>query len=122
MDHQIEMRMFAMYQEPVKLPDAEIEAMTFEQAVAAALELGLKRFDRKTLAKFSGIHYPHFPDLMEGRRPFHAKKLYKFCMACACDYPRQWIEIQDRKEREAYKAASAKLLGEYVQQAMARAA
>jgi hypothetical protein len=122
MDQQIEMRMFAMYQEPAKLPDVEIETMTFEQTLAAALEFGMKRFDRKTMAKLCGIHYPHFPDLVTGRRPFPAKRLYKFCMITACDYPRQWLDIQERKEREAYKAASAKMLGEFIQQAMGRAA
>jgi len=122
MDHQIEMRMFAMYQEPARLAESEIEVMTFEQTLEMALEFGLKRFDRKTMAKLCGIHYPHFPDLVAGRRPFHAKRLHKFCMITACDYPRQWLEIQDRKEREQYKAASAKLLGEFIQQAMSRAA
>lgn len=122
MDHQIEMRMFAMYQEPAKLTDMEIEGMTFESALAAALELGLKRFDRKTLSKLCGIHYPHFADLMTGRRPFPAKKLATFCMLTACDYPRQWLDIQSRKERAEYMAASAKMLGEFIQQAMSRAA
>lgn len=114
--------MFAMYQEPAKLADAEIDAMTFESTLTAALEHGLKRFDRKTLSKLCGIHYPHFADLMAGRRPFPAKKLSTFCMLTACDYPRQWLDIQDQKERAEYRAASAKMLGEFIQQAMAKAA
>lgn len=120
--NQVEMRMFALYQEPAKLTEAEIEGMTFESTLEAALVFGLKRFDRKTLSKLCGIHYPHFTDLMAGRRPFHATKLSKFCMLTACDYPIQWLDIQSRKERQEYMAASAKMLGDYVQKAMSRAA
>lgn len=116
------MRMFAMYQEPAKLPEPQIETMTFESALSQALEHGLKRFDRKTLAKLCGIHYPHFGDLIAGRRPFPAIKLARFCMLTACDYPRQWIDVQDRRELESYKAQSAKVLGEYIQKAMGKAA
>ncbi|NML34911.1 hypothetical protein [Paraburkholderia antibiotica] len=119
---QIEMRMFAMYQEPARLPESQIEAMTFEGTLSLALELGLKRFDRKTLAKQCGIHYPHFGDLIAGRRPFPAVKLSRFCMLSACDYPRQWIEIQDRRDLENYKAQSAQIVGEYIQKAMGKAA
>lgn len=120
--NQLEMRMFAMYQEPARLSDSEIEAMTFEQALTVALEFGLKRFDRKSLSKLCGIHYPHFNELISGKRPFPAKKLYKFCILTACDYPRQWIEVQATKDREEYKAATAQVLAEYIQQAMAKAA
>jgi hypothetical protein len=119
---QFEMRMFALYQEPIRLADSQIEAMTFESALSQALEHGLKRFDRKTLAKLCGIHYPHFGDLIAGRRPFPAVKLSRFCMLTACDYPRQWIEVQDRIELESYKAQSAKVVGEYIQKAMEKAA
>ena len=119
---QFEMRMFAMYQEPARLPDAQIEAMTFEGTLLQALELGLKRFDRKTLAKLCGIHYPHFGDLVGGKRPFPATKLDRFCMLTACEFPQQWLELQRRRELENYKAASAKIVGEYVQNAMLRAA
>jgi hypothetical protein len=45
---QFEMRMFAMYQEPIRLADTQIEAMTFESTLSLALEHGLKRFDRRT--------------------------------------------------------------------------
>jgi len=119
---QFEMRMFAMYQEPVRLPDSQIEPLPFERTLSLALEFGLKRFDRKTLAKLCGIHYPHFGDLIAGRRPFPAIKLSRFCLLTACDYPRQWIEIQDRRELESYKAQSAQVVGDYIQKAMGRAA
>jgi len=119
---QFEMRMFAMYQEPAMLPDADIEAMTFEKCLEKALEIGLTRFDRKTLAKHCLIHYPHFGDLIAGRRPFPAIKLSRFCMLTACDYPRQWIRIQERRDLESYKAQSAQAVGEYLQNAMSRAA
>lgn len=116
---QFEMRMFAVYQEPVRLPESEIESMTFERTLSLALELGLKRFDRKTLAKLCGIHYPHFGDLIAGRRPFPAVKLDKFCMFTACGYPNQWIELQKQKDVASYKAQTAQVVGEYVmQQAM----
>lgn len=119
---QFEMRMFAMYQEPAKLPESQIDAMTFENTLSLALELGLKRFDRKSLAKLCGIHYPHFGDLVAGKRPFPAVKLSKFCILTACDYPRQWIAVQERKEVEKYKAASAQMLGEFIQKAMQKVA
>lgn len=119
---QLEIRMFAMYQEPATLPDAEIEAMTFQQTLAAALEHGLKRFDRKLLAKLSGIHYPHFAEYMAGKRELSVRKLDKFCMYCGCDYPNQWLAIQRCKEREEYKAQSAAVIADYVMKSMARAA
>ncbi|MBN3848649.1 hypothetical protein G3N58_17730 [Paraburkholderia sp. Ac-20342] len=119
---QFEMRMFAMYQEPARLLDSQIEAMTFEATLSLALELGLKRFDRKTLAKLCGIHYPHFGDLIAGKRPFPAMKLDRFCMLTACEFPQQWLDLQKRKDLEKYKAASAQIVGEYIQNAMQRAA
>lgn len=109
-----------MYQEPATLPESEIEAMTYEQTLAAALECGLKRFDRKLLAKLSGIHYPHFAEYMAVKRELTPRKLHRFCMYAGCDYPKQWLDIQARKEREEYKAATAKVLADYVMSAMAQ--
>ncbi|MBY4947029.1 hypothetical protein K6V92_10405 [Cupriavidus respiraculi] len=116
--NQLEIRMFAPYVEPKRKADGEVEAMTFEQALTEALEIGLRRFDRKTLARLCNIHYPHFADLIAGRRPFPAVKLSAFCMLCGCDYPKQWLAIQERKEAEAYKAASQEAVFEYLQRAM----
>jgi hypothetical protein len=114
---QTEIRLFAPYVEGVRLPEAEIDAMTFEQSLAKALELGLKRFDRKTLAANCGIHYPHFADLIAGRRPFPASKVFLFCMFTGCDYPRQWLELAEEKAKAEYKRLSAQVLGEYIQKA-----
>ncbi|MCT9125384.1 hypothetical protein [Cupriavidus gilardii] len=116
--NQLEIRMFAPYVEPKQKPEGEIEAMTFEETLAEALEHGLRRFDRKTLAKLCRVHYPHFGDLIAGRRPFPATKLSAFCMLCGCAYPKQWLAIQERKETEAYKAASQEAVFEYLQRAM----
>ncbi|MDN7995943.1 hypothetical protein [Burkholderia multivorans] len=94
--NQTAFRMFAPWVQAATLPEAEIEAMTFEDCLARALELGLRRFDRKTLARNCDIHYPHFADLVGGCRPFPAKKLHLFCMFTGCDYPRQWLAIEER--------------------------
>lgn len=114
--------MFAPYVEAVRLPDGQIDAMTFEECLEKALEFGLKRFDRKTLAKYCGIHYPHFSDLITGRRPFPASKVFLFCMFTGCDYPRQWLELAEEKARIEYKRLTAQVVGEYVQQAFAQRA
>ncbi len=114
--------MFAPYVEAVRLPDVQIDAMTFEECLEKALEFGLKRFDRKTLAKNCGIHYPHFSDLITGRRPFPASKVFLFCMFTGCDYPRQWLELAEEKARIEYKRLTAQVVGEYVQQAFAQRA
>lgn len=119
---QQEIRMFAPYVEAVRLPVSEIEAMTFERCLEKALEFGLKRFDRKTLAKNCGIHYPHFSDLIAGKRPFPASKVFLFCMFCGCDYPRQWLELAEEKARAEYKRVSAQVIGEYIQKAFAQQA
>ncbi|KHJ64685.1 hypothetical protein NFI99_23730 [Burkholderia glumae] len=116
---QIELRMFAPWVEPARLPEAEVEALTFEQCLARALELGLRRFDRKTLATYCGIHYPHFSDVIAGKRPFHAVKLNAFCMFTGCDYPRQWLAIQARRAEEQYRRLSQQAIGDYVQQMFA---
>ncbi|WP_175878873.1 hypothetical protein [Burkholderia sp. BCC0097] len=115
--NQTEFRMFAPWVEAAKLPDAEIEVMSFEQCLERALEIGLRRFDRKSLAQHCGIHYPHFADVVSGRRPFHATKLHLFCMFTGCDYPRQWLAIQERKAIEEYRRLSQQAIGEFVQQA-----
>lgn len=115
---QLEIRMFAPFIEPARLPDTEIEAMGFEQTLVKALEIGVRRFDRKTLAKLSGIHYPHFGDLIAGRRPFPAVKLSRFCMLCGCAYPKQWLELQERREQEEYKKVSSEAMYEFMQKAM----
>ncbi|UVS95673.1 hypothetical protein [Burkholderia glumae] len=113
---QTEFRMFAPWVDPARLPEAEIEAMTFEECLAAALKIGLQRFDRKTLARYCRIHYPHFADTIAGKRPFHAVKLNDFCMFTGCDYPRQWLEIQARRAEERYRSLSQAAVGDYVQQ------
>ena len=77
-----------------------------------------RRFDRRTLAKLSGIHYPHFGDLIAGRRPFPAVKLSRFCMLCGCAYPEQWLDLQRRRETEEYRKVSKEAVFEYLQQAM----
>ncbi|MEI7296633.1 hypothetical protein WCQ02_31205 [Paraburkholderia tropica] len=118
--NQREIRIFAPYVDAVRLTETEIEAMTFEECLAKALEFGLKRFDRKTLAHNCGIHYPHFADLISGRRPFPASKVFLFCMFTGCDYPRQWLELAEEKARAEYKRLTAQVLGEYVQQAFAQ--
>lgn len=115
---QLEIRMFAPFIESAELPESEIEAMTFEQTLMKALEIGIKRFDRKTLAKLSGIHYPHFGDLVAGRRPFPATKLSRFCMLCGCAYPEQWLAIQKKREVEEYRKVSNEAVCEYLQRAM----
>ncbi|MDF0501600.1 hypothetical protein POK33_12815 [Burkholderia cenocepacia] len=115
--NQTEFRMFAPWVQAATLPDGEIEAMSFEDCLAHALELGLRRFDRKTLALYCDIHYPHFGDLIVGRRPFPATKLDRFCMFTGCDYPRQWLAIQERKAIEEYRRLSQQAIGEFVQQA-----
>jgi len=120
--NQLEMRMFAMYQEPATLPESEIEAMTYQETIEAALEMGLTRFDRKTLAKLSGIHYPHFAEYMAGKRELTRRKLDKFCTFAGCDYPIQWLDIQKQKDREEYRAASAKVLADYMVKAMTKVA
>jgi hypothetical protein len=119
---QQEIRIFAPYVEAVRLPDDEIRAMTFEQCLKKALEHGLKRFDQKTLAKSCRIHYPHFGDLIAGRRPFPASKVFLFCMFTGCDYPRQWLLLEEERARAEYKRLSAQALGEFIQEAMSRAA
>jgi hypothetical protein len=118
---QQEIRIFAPYVEAVRLPDEEIQAMTFEQCLARALEIGLKRFDQKTLARYCGIHYPHFPDLIAGRRPFQATKVLRFCMFTGCDYPRQWLLLEEERARAEYKRLSTEALGTFIQEAMSRA-
>lgn len=114
--------MFAPYAEAERLPDAEIERLTFEECLAKALEMGLKRFDRKTLAKNCGIHYPHFSEYMAGNRKLDRHRLFLFCMFTACDYPQQWLELAEQKARAEYKRQSAQVIGEYIQQAMGRMA
>ncbi|MGN8184566.1 hypothetical protein ACTJLD_01140 [Burkholderia sp. 22088] len=118
--NQPEIRMFALWTPAATLPESEIEAMTFEECLAKALEIGVTRFDRKTLAKKSKIHYPHLGDLIAGRRPFPATKLHLFCMFSGCDYPRQWLAIQERKAIEEYRRLSQQAIGEFVQQAFAQ--
>ncbi|WP_186214208.1 hypothetical protein [Burkholderia gladioli] len=113
---QSELRLFAPWVEAAKLPESEIEAMSFEQCLERALELGLRRFDRKTLAASCRIHYPHFSDLIAGKRPFPATKLHLFCMFTGCDYPRQWLAIQERRAIEEYQRLSQAAIGAYVQQ------
>lgn len=115
---QLEIRMFAPFVESVELPAAEIEAMTFEQTLMKALEIGIRRFDRKTLAKLSGIHYPHFGDLISGRRPFPATKLSRFCMLCGCAYPEQWLALQKQREIEEYRKVSSEAISDYLHKAM----
>ncbi|MFP3564722.1 hypothetical protein [Paraburkholderia sp. SIMBA_030] len=119
---QQEIRIFAPYVEAVRLPDSVIEQMTFEQCLEKALEIGLRRFDRKTLARNCGIHYPHFADLITGRRPFPASKVFLFCMFTGCEYPRQWLLLQEEKARAEYKRLSVQALGEFIQEAMGRVA
>lgn len=116
---QLEIRMFAPFVEAQRLPDAEVEAMTFEQTVEYALGMGLKRFDRRTLAKLAGIHYPHFGDLISGRRPFPATKLSRFCMLCGCAYPQQWLEIRAKHDEEEYRRFSGQAILDYLQQGLA---
>ncbi|WP_261533182.1 hypothetical protein [Burkholderia multivorans] len=116
---QQEIRIFAPYVEAARLPVAEIESMTFEQCLAKALEMGLTRFDRKTLAKHCQIHYPHFPEFMSGKRKMDRLRLFLFCMFTGCDYPRQWLELAEQKAEAEYKRVSAQMIGEYVQQAFA---
>jgi hypothetical protein len=120
--NQKEIRMFAPYVEALRLPVAEIEAMTFEQCLAKALEVGLTRFDRKTLARNCHIHYPHFNEFMSGKRKLDRHRLFLFCMFTGCDYPQQWNELVEEKARAEYKRLSAQVLGEYIQQAMGRVA
>ena len=120
--NQQEIRIFAPYVEAVRLPQDEIAKMSFVECLDKALEMGLRRFDRKTLAKLCGIHYPHFADLMTGKRPFPALKVLKFCMFAGCDYPRQWLLYQEELARAEYKRVTTQALGEHIQQAMARAA
>ncbi|POS10203.1 hypothetical protein C3Y08_01790 [Burkholderia gladioli] len=115
--NQTEIRMLAPWIEAARLPDAEIEAMSFEECLARALEHGLRRFDRKTLAHYCDIHYPHFADTIAGKRPFHAVKLNAFCMFTGCDYPRQWLALQARRAEEQYRRISQQMIGDYVQQA-----
>ncbi|KVN30725.1 hypothetical protein WJ63_08065 [Burkholderia pyrrocinia] len=115
--NQTEFRMFAPWVQAATLPEPDIETMTFEACLERALELGLRRFDRKTLARNCGIHYPHFADLVAGRRPFPATKLHLFCMFTGCDYPRQWLAIEERKAIEEYRRLSQQAIGEFVQQA-----
>lgn len=119
---QQEIRIFAPYVEAVRLPEADIEQMSFERCLEKALEIGLRRFDRKTLATNCGIHYPHFGDLIAGRRPFPASKVFLFCMFTGCEYPRQWLLQQEEKARAEYKRLSAQALGEFIQEAMGRVA
>jgi hypothetical protein len=116
---QLEIRMFAPFVEAHRLPDSEVEAMSFEQTVEHALGLGLKRFDRRTLAKLAGIHYPHFGDLIAGRRPFPATKLARFCMLCGCAYPQQWLEIRAKRDEEEYRRVSGQAILDYLQQGLA---
>lgn len=116
---QLEIRMFAPFVEAQKLPEAEVEAMTFEQTVEYALTSGLKRFDRRTLAKLAGIHYPHFGDLISGRRPFPATKLARFCMLCGCAYPQQWLEIRAKRDEEEYRRVSGQAILDYLQRGLA---
>ncbi|CAJ0778977.1 hypothetical protein LMG7141_00824 [Ralstonia condita] len=117
--NQLEIRMFAPFVEAHRLTEAEVEAMSFEQTVEKALESGLKRFDRRTLAKLAGIHYPHFGDLISGRRPFPATKLARFCMLCGCAYPQQWLEIRARRDEEEYRRVSGQAIFDYLQQGIA---
>ncbi|APR40004.1 hypothetical protein [Paraburkholderia sp. SOS3] len=119
---QQEIRLFAPYVEGERLPKEQIEAMTFEECVAKALEIGLKRFDRKTLAKQCRIHYPHFSEYMSGARKLDHHRLFLFCMFSGCEYPRQWLELAEEKARAEYKRQSAQVVGEYVQQAFAQRA
>jgi hypothetical protein len=120
--NQQEIRMFAPYVEAVRLPVHEIEAMSFEECLEKALEIGLKRFDRKTLARHCYIHYPHFSEFMSGKRRLDRHRLFLFCMFTGCDYPLQWNELVEEKARAEYKRISAQVLGEYIQQAMGRVA
>ncbi len=90
--------------------------MSFERCLKLALELGLERFDCKQLAANCRIHYPHFGDLIAGKRPFPATKLHLFCMYTGCDYPRQWLAIQERRAIEEYQRLSQAAIGAYVQQ------
>jgi hypothetical protein len=120
--NQQEIRMFAPYVEAVRLPVHEIEAMSFEECLEKALEIGLKRFDRKTLARHCYIHYPHFSEFMSGKRRLDRHRLFLFCMFTGCDYPLQWNELVEEKARAEYKRISAQVLGEYIQQAMGRIA
>ncbi|MBA1366237.1 hypothetical protein [Burkholderia gladioli] len=115
--NQIEIPVFAPWVEAATLPESEIEAMSFEQCLEMALEIGLRRFDRKTLARNCGIHYPHFADTIAGKRPFHAVKLNAFCMFTGCDYPRQWLALQARRAEEQYRRLSQQVVGQYIQQA-----
>lgn len=115
-----EFRVFAPYMDAARLPDHEIEAMTFEQCLAKALEFGLQRFDRKTLAKNCNIHYPHFSEYMSGNRRLDRHRLFLFCMFSACDYPQQWLELVEQKARDEYKRQSAQMLGDFIQKAMGR--
>jgi hypothetical protein len=117
---QQEIRIFAPYVEATRLPDSDIEAMTFEQCMEKALEIGLRRFDRKTLARNCGIHYPHFSEFMAGKRRLDHHRLFLFCMFAGCDYPRQWLELAEQKARAEYKRQSAQVIGEYIQQAFAQ--
>ena len=120
--NQKEIRMFAPYVEGVRLPDHEIAAKPFEKCLELALEIGLNRFDRKTLAKHCHIHYPHFNEFMSGKRRLDRHRLFLFCMFTGCDYPLQWNELAEEKARAEYKRLSAQVIGEYVQQAMTRIA
>lgn len=117
---QQEIRIFAPYVEAARLPKADIEAMTFEQCLEKALEFGLRRFDRKTLARSCGIHYPHFAEYMAGKRRLDHHRLFLFCMFAGCEYPRQWLELEEEKARAEYKRMSAQVIGEYIQQAFAQ--
>jgi hypothetical protein len=119
--NQQEMRIFAPYVDAVRLPESAIEGMTFEECLGRALELGLQRFDQRTLARLCDIHYPHFSDVMTGKRPFAAKKVFLFCMFTGCDYPRQWLLLQEEKARTEYKRQSAQVLGDFIHQAMSQA-
>lgn len=120
--NQREIRIFAPYVEGVRLPESEIEAMTYEACMKKAAEIGLARFSRDTLAKLSRIHYPHFGEYLSGARKLDRERLFLFCMYAGCEYPIQWIELAEKKARAEYRAQSAQVLGEFVQQAFAQRA
>ena len=120
--NQREIRIFAPYVEAKRLPDVEIEAMTYEDCMKRAAEIGLSRFSRDALAKLSRIHYPHFGEYISGARRLDRERLFLFCMYAGCDYPIQWIELAEKKARAEYRAQSAQAIGEYVQQVFAQRA